>query len=156
MAQPKQLKGVGGVLGNLLTSSEQMAAADQEMAAATEEKKQVESQGASRVHVEEPVELGPTEPREAKVVREPESRRKEEVKAPSETVVGKQKARLGRPPAGTAVAEPVEREKVSLRLRADLAATYRDWSWEEHCQFSDLVDRALEHYLKSRGKGRKP
>jgi hypothetical protein len=70
--------------------------------------------------------------------------------------VEKQKARRGRPPAGARPTEQVEREKVSLRLRADLAATYRDWSWDEHCQFSDLVDRAMEHYLKSRGKARKP
>jgi hypothetical protein len=37
--------------------------------------------------------------------------------------------------------------------RADLAAAYRDWSWQERCQFSDLVDRAMESYLK---KARKP
>jgi hypothetical protein len=68
----------------------------------------------------------------------------------------KRKARLGRPPASGKAAEPVEREKVSLRLRADLAAAYRDWSWEEHCQLSDLVDRAMESYLKARRKARMP
>ena len=66
-----------------------------------------------------------------------------------------QEARRGRPP-GRAAQEPVVREKVSLRLRADLAQAYRDWSWEERCQFSDLVDRAMEQYLKHRGKARKP
>ncbi len=68
----------------------------------------------------------------------------------------KTKARRGRPLAGSRTSEPVEREKVSLRLRSDLAAAYRDWSWEERCQFSDLVDRALESYLKNRQKARKP
>lgn len=64
-------------------------------------------------------------------------------------------ARRGRPLRSACPSGPVAREKVSLRLRADLAATYRDWSWDERCQFSDLVDRAMEFYLKHRGKARK-
>jgi hypothetical protein len=79
----------------------------------------------------------------------------ETVKAVAKEPGEKKRARLGRPLAGSRASEPIEREKVSLRLRSDLTATYRDW-WEEHCQFSDLVDRAMEHYLKSRRKARMP
>lgn len=111
----KQLKGVGGVLGNLLSDSKPDATNDQP-ATSEAETQQPES---------------------------PPQTTQQETKA---------KARLGRPPAEGRSSEPVEREKVSLRLRADLAAAYRAWSWDERCQFSDLVDRALESYLKSRKK----
>lgn len=77
--------------------------------------------------------------------------------APGQGVTPKASAaRRGRPPRSQKPSAPVAREKVSLRLRADLAAIYRDWSWEERCQFSDLVDRAMEFYLKHRSKARKP
>jgi hypothetical protein len=135
MAQ-KPLRGVGGVLNNLISASG-------EVPPATAEGKPGEDQVVPQLHMSEPEEARPTTPRETTVARDPGSR-------------GKKNARRGRPPAGTRTSEPVEREKVSLRLRADLAATYRDWSWEEHCQFSDLVDRALEHYLRSQKKARKP
>ena len=137
MAQ-KQLRGVSGVLGNLISEPEApQPPPPQEKPQETQEVPQEQGR-------EHPEEERPAEPRESPAaVKEARPRKKEG-------------ARRGRPPAGTRTSEPVEREKVSLRLRADLAATYRDWSWEEHCQFSDLVDRAMEFYLKHRGKARKP
>ena len=58
-------------------------------------------------------------------------------------------ARKGRPP-GPRVAEVVDKEKVTLRLSAELMALYRDWSWDERCQLSDLVERALVQFSKRR------
>ena len=58
-------------------------------------------------------------------------------------------ARRGRPP-GQKAGEPVLREKVTLRLSAELMAEYRDWSWEERCQLGELVERALTQYQKPR------
>jgi hypothetical protein len=127
----KQLRGVGGVLGNLLSQPEAA--------------QMMEREETSNV----PPDAAPQKPEPP-----PDSKEREPVSKPGQGV--KRKARLGRPPTGSKASEPVEREKVSLRIRADLAAAYRDWSWEEHCQFSDLVDRALESYLKSRRKARMP
>jgi hypothetical protein len=126
----KQLRGVGGVLGNLLTPPEPAS---------------------SPVHIESPpaATAVPQSPELPEAAPEPKPASK-----PARDT--KRKARLGRPPASSKAAEPVEREKVSLRIRADLAAAYRDWSWEEHCQFSDLVDRALQSYLKGRRNARMP
>lgn len=58
-------------------------------------------------------------------------------------------ARKGRPP-GPRVAEVVDKEKVTLRLSSELMALYRDWSWDERCQLSDLVERALVQFSKRR------
>ncbi len=127
----KQLRGVGGVLGNLLSQPEATQATERE-------------------------ESSNVPPGEAHRLPEPPPAAKERGPVSKQGQGVKRKARLGRPPAGSKASEPVEREKVSLRIRADLAAAYRDWSWEEHCQFSDLVDRALESYLKSRRKARMP
>lgn len=77
-------------------------------------------------------------------------------KTPARNQGKKPEARRGRPPGGSRDGEPVQREKVSLRLRSDLAAAYREWSWEERCQFSDLVDKAMESFLKTRKKARMP
>ncbi len=134
----RPLGGVGGVLSGLLSGPE---AAPQTTVTPPRETMQEDQD----VPVVQPVEL-----------ETPESQEPRKAPATKTGTGEKQKARRGRPPAGTRPSESVEREKVSLRLRADLAATYRDWSWDEHCQFSDLVDRAMEHYLKSRGKARKP
>jgi len=137
----KGLGGVGGVLSKLLSEPEPV----QNAPATPPRERPQEAEEAPRVRMTEPPEEQPP-PSPSKtpaVVKEASPRKKAE-------------ARRGRPPAGARTSEPVEREKVSLRLRADLAAAYRDWSWEERCQFSDLVDRALESYLKSRRKARKP
>jgi hypothetical protein len=49
--------------------------------------------------------------------------------------------------------EAVEREKVTLRLDADLMNQYRDWTWERRCQLHDLIEVAMAQYLK-RHQGR--
>jgi hypothetical protein len=128
----KQLRGVGGVLSNLLSPPEAAASSGRE-----------ENQN---------IDPGDAPGSTTKPLVTTEHKGATTTPGQGE----KRKARLGRPPAGSKAGEPVEREKVSLRLRADLAAAYRDWSWEEHCQFSDLVDRALESYLKGRRKARMP
>lgn len=129
---PKQLKGVGGVLGNLLSQPEPSPSPVREDAPT----------------VAPPAEVPPS-PVRSSTTSNP-------VSLPKPTSGEKQSARRGRPPAGSKTTGPVEREKVSLRLRADLAAVYREWSWEERCQFSDLVDRAMESYLKNHRKARMP
>jgi hypothetical protein len=60
------------------------------------------------------------------------------------------RARLGRPPGRTAGASP-PREKLTIRVSADLATAYRDWSWEARCQLGELVESAMHSYL-----GRRP
>ena len=59
------------------------------------------------------------------------------------------RARLGRPPGNTS-RHPGSKEKVTLRIPSELIAEYRDWSWEARCQLSELVERALATYRKSR------
>lgn len=144
----KQLKGVGGVLGNLLTPEEaappsppQESQSEPQVTKSTQETAPVPVQGPTPVPTQAPPKAA------AQDLPQP---------APKPAKGTKTEARRGRPLAGSRTSEPVEREKVSLRLRSDLAAAYRDWSWEERCQFSDLVDRALESYLKNRQKARKP
>lgn len=151
MAQ-KQVKGVGGVIQGLITSREREHHATQETNAVISPVEQTDAQEP------EPGQGG--DAHGSGHEREGGSGRSSSPPAPSsqKTKEKKQEARRGRPPKGTRPSLPVEREKVSLRLRADLVAHYRDWSWAERCQFSDLVDRALEHYQRAnRGKNdRKP
>ena len=54
-------------------------------------------------------------------------------------------ARLGRPP-GTPAGCATRKEKLTIRVDADLAASYRDWSWQERCQLGQLIDQALRSY----------
>jgi hypothetical protein len=62
--------------------------------------------------------------------------------------------RRGRPPGGKLKAT-APKEKVTLRVNADLIAEYRDWSWDERCQLGELVERALYAYRdRLRGKNR--
>ena len=61
----------------------------------------------------------------------------------------KTQARRGRPP-GRKAGEAGEKEKVTLRLSKELVEEYRDWSWDERCQFGELVERALSQYRKQR------
>ena len=59
-------------------------------------------------------------------------------------VLGRVKARRGRPTGKRTSASP--REKVTLRISRHLVADYRDWSWDARCNFSHLVERALDEY----------
>jgi hypothetical protein len=63
--------------------------------------------------------------------------------------VPRRAARRGRP-SGKAVAA-VPREKVTVRIAAELIATYRDWSWEARAQLSHLVEQALTEYRARHG-----
>lgn len=139
----KQVRGIGGVLGHIISRNE----------AATNAPEEQEIEAVNRVETTRPSEVLQAEHASSDATgseRPPASPPKSV--APSK----KQEARRGRPPGNKTPTAPVEREKVSLRLRSDLAATYRDWSWKEQCQFSELVDRALEFYWMSRVNARKP
>jgi uncharacterized protein (DUF4415 family) len=58
-------------------------------------------------------------------------------------------ARAGRPPGkGSCVSK--RKEKLTVRIDADLAATYRDWSWDARCNLGELVSQAMQSYLKNR------
>jgi hypothetical protein len=54
-------------------------------------------------------------------------------------------ARRGRP-LGKSMPAGQPKAKVTLWLSQTLVDSYRDWSWEARCQFSHLVERALEDY----------
>lgn len=58
-------------------------------------------------------------------------------------------ARTGRPP-GKGTSSPRRKEKLTVRIDADLAAAYRDWSWDARCNLGELVSQAMRNYLKSR------
>ena len=61
----------------------------------------------------------------------------------------RQHARLGRPPGRShRIGKP--KEKVTLRIDAELIAQYRDWSWEKRCQLGELLEQALRAYRASR------
>jgi hypothetical protein len=61
-----------------------------------------------------------------------------------------QKARLGRPPAAKN-APHAPKEKLTVRIPRELAAEYRDWSWEARCSLSSLVERAMLEYHERSG-----
>lgn len=54
-------------------------------------------------------------------------------------------ARRGRPPGKPNPSE-LPKVKVTLWISAELAAFYRDWSWETRCHLSPLVERAMQDY----------
>ena len=57
------------------------------------------------------------------------------------------KARRGRPPGtGRAGEGPVERKKVTLRIKSSLIDEYIEWSWSKRCQLGQLIEEALEFY----------
>ncbi len=62
------------------------------------------------------------------------------------------RSRLGRPPGRRAGVER-PKEKITVRIDAELIAAYRDWSWEARCQVGELVERALGQYLSRRNAG---
>jgi uncharacterized protein (DUF4415 family) len=53
-------------------------------------------------------------------------------------------ARRGRPPGKAATAGP--KEKLTVRIAAEVVATYRDWSWQARSQLSQLLEQALKDY----------
>ena len=58
-------------------------------------------------------------------------------------------ARAGRPPGkGSCASTP--KEKLTVRIDADLAAAYRDWSWDARCNLGELVSQAMRNHLKNR------
>ncbi len=53
----------------------------------------------------------------------------------------------GRPPgSGKAEQGPVERKKVTLRIKSSLIDEYIEWSWSRRCQLGQLIEEALEAY----------
>ncbi len=59
------------------------------------------------------------------------------------------RARTGRPP-GKGTSSPCRKEKLTVRIDADLAAAYRDWSWDARCNLGELVSQAMRLHLKNR------
>ena len=62
----------------------------------------------------------------------------------------KSHARAGRPP-GKRLHNAHRREKLTVRIDADLVEKYRDWSWDARCNLGELVGTAMWRYLKTRG-----
>jgi uncharacterized protein (DUF4415 family) len=120
----KQLKGVGGVLGGLL-SPEPSTHAPLEPA--------IVAAQAIAVEPENTEQAAPPEPK-AKL---------------RHSAHPKNYARRGRPP-GKKAGDGEGKEKVTLRLGKELMDEYRDWSWDEHCQLGELVERALIQYRSRR------
>jgi uncharacterized protein (DUF4415 family) len=58
-------------------------------------------------------------------------------------------ARAGRPP-GKRVQKSQRREKLTVRIDADLVEKYRDWSWDARCNLGELVGAAMRRHLKTR------
>ena len=126
MAQ--KLKGVGGVLGGLISPEPALPAPPESSTLP------VPDAPAPETAMPEPAE--PPAP--------PPASDKPKQKAP-----GRIAARRGRPP-GQKPGEAADKEKVTLRLNKELMDDYRDWSWEERCQVGELVEKALIQYRKHR------
>lgn len=126
----KPLKGVGGVLGGLI-SSEPASPATSEPSASS----------APAETIAEPVEEA-----SAEQPATPAAKAKPRPQAQPKTY-----ARRGRPP-GKKAGDSGEKEKVTLRLSKELVEEYRDWSWDERCQFGELVERAMSQYRKQRAR----
>jgi len=58
-------------------------------------------------------------------------------------------ARAGRP-LGKVSTKAQPREKLTVRIDAELVETYRDWSWDARCNLGELVGRAMRIHLKNR------
>jgi hypothetical protein len=136
----RQLKGVGGVLGGLITESSEQATAPTPP-----------QEGPQPEPAEPPPEISDSTGRtQGAGIADRVTRAKDE--GPSE----KPRVRRGRPPkraGGATPGEAVQREKVTLRLDANLMNQYRDWTWERRCQLHDLIEEAMAQYLK-RHQGR--
>ncbi len=61
----------------------------------------------------------------------------------------KSHARAGRPP-GRVQAKTRRREKLTVRIDAELVDKYRDWSWDARCNLGELVGQAMRIHLKNR------
>lgn len=128
MAQ--KLKGVGGVLGGLISPE---PAQSEPPAVGAESEQNLPSTEVERTETPE----RPAPPAETV---------KSRPKAP-----GRIAARRGRPP-GQKPGEAADKEKVTLRLNKELMDDYRDWSWEERCQLGELVEKAMLQYRKHRSR----
>jgi uncharacterized protein (DUF4415 family) len=53
-------------------------------------------------------------------------------------------ARRGRPPGKASATAP--KEKITVRIAAEVISSYRDWSWQARSQLSHLVEQALREY----------
>lgn len=141
----KQLKGVGGVLGGIISESPQEAKVPgpqggPEVRAGLTEPAPEAPEPAPKV----PELVGQTQGAEIAA-----KARRAKSDEPSERA----RVRRGRPPkraGGAGPQESVQREKVTLRLNADLMNQYRDWTWEQRCQLHDLIEGAMANYLKRR------
>jgi hypothetical protein len=120
----QRLKGVGGVLGGLITPDAAEAPAMPEL---------------------------PTELEQEAIPESKETPAKREKSTRPATSSPARGARRGRPP-GQKTGEGAEKEKITLRISKALADEYRDWSWEERCQLGELVERAMSQYRKNRRK----
>jgi uncharacterized protein (DUF4415 family) len=121
----KPLKGVGGVLGGLL--SPEPPASELLLEPAT---------GPIPAVVAEPAtDEQPVAPAAKAKLRHPAHTRIQ--------------VRRGRPP-GSKTGEGADKEKVTLRLSKELMDEYRDWSWDKRCQLGELVEEALNQYLGRR------
>jgi hypothetical protein len=124
---PELKRGVSGVLGGLIGNPAPSPVREQ-----PREAKEV------AVIVEE----RPAATNEPRPTPEPAPRRKE-----SRGVTEKPKARRGRPPGSQRAGEgPVERKKVTLRIKSSLIDEYIEWSWNRRCQLGQLIEEALESY----------
>lgn len=124
----KQLKGVGGVLGGLISPEPPASVLSEPPLKSTPPAAEAESADA------EPAEQPAPPVAKAK---------------PRSSAQPKIQARRGRPP-GRKAGEAGDKEKVTLRLSKELVEEYRDWSWDERCQFGELVERALSQYRSRR------
>lgn len=126
MAQ--KLRGVGGVLGNLISPEAAPPAQPEPPALPAPEGPAAE---AATPETPEPLASPPASDN------------------PRPKTQGRVAARRGRPP-GQKAGEAADKEKVTLRLNKELMDDYRDWSWEERCQVGELVEKALLQYRKHR------
>ena len=127
MAQ--KLKGVGGVLGGLISPEPESPAQPEPFHSPIADAPPAEA--AKSEATERPVAAGKPRPKQE----------------------GRIAARRGRPPGQkSGEAAEKEKEKVTLRLSKELIDDYRDWSWEERCQIGELVERALLHYRKQQAR----
>jgi uncharacterized protein (DUF4415 family) len=69
--------------------------------------------------------------------------------APQDKPEKRAHARVGRPP-GKRSAKARRREKLTVRIDADLVEKYRDWSWDARCNLGELVGVAMRRHLRTR------
>ena len=96
--------------------------------------------------------ISPASPEPADVPKAPAAQRQSRVSVHDRshrTETPKPRARLGRPP-GRRAGKAAPKEKVTVRLDAQLVACYRDWSWDERCQLGELFERALRAYRQGK------